>query len=54
MGDAPGAVPQRLARGEKINIVIMVGYALDKLVRAGQGRERRRHRARHAWGSAWS
>ena len=36
MGTTPGAVPQRLARGEKIDVVIMVGYALDKLVEAGK------------------
>jgi molybdate transport system substrate-binding protein len=36
MGNTPGAVPQRLARGEKIDVVIMVGYALDKLVEQGK------------------
>ncbi len=36
MGTTPGAVPQRLARGEKIDVVIMVGYALDKLVESGK------------------
>ncbi len=36
MGATPAAVPQRLARGEKIDVVIMVGYALDKLVEDGK------------------
>lgn len=36
MGATPGAVPQRLARGEKFDVVIMVGNALDKLVAQGQ------------------
>lgn len=36
MGATPGAVPQRLDRGEKIDVVIMVGYALDKLVQDGK------------------
>ncbi len=36
MGSTPGAVPQRLARGEKIDVVIMVGYALDKMVEDGK------------------
>lgn len=36
MGSTPGAVPQRMARGEKIDVVIMVGYALDKLVEQGK------------------
>jgi molybdate transport system substrate-binding protein len=36
MGTTAGAVPQRLARGEKIDVVIMVGYALDKLVEEGK------------------
>lgn len=36
MGTTENAVPQRLARGEKIDIVIMVGYALDKLVEDGK------------------
>ncbi len=36
MGATPGAVPQRLARGEPIDVVIMVGYALDKLVADGK------------------
>jgi molybdate transport system substrate-binding protein len=36
MGDTHDAVPARLARGEPIDVVIMVGYALDALVKAGQ------------------
>jgi molybdate transport system substrate-binding protein len=35
MGDTKDAVPQRLARKEPIDVVIMVGYALGKLVDAG-------------------
>ena len=35
MGATVDAVPQRLARHEPIDVVIMVGYALDKLVAAG-------------------
>ena len=36
MGTTPGAVPQRLGRGEKIDVLIMVGAALDKLVEQGK------------------
>jgi molybdate transport system substrate-binding protein len=36
MGTTPGAVPQRLARGEDLDCVLMVGYALDKLVAEGK------------------
>ena len=36
MGTTPGAVPQRLARGERIDVIIMVGSALDKLVEEGK------------------
>ena len=36
MGTTPGAVPQRLARGEDLDAVLMVGYALDKLVADGK------------------
>ena len=36
MGDTRDAVPQRLARGEPIDVVIMVGYALDKLAEEGK------------------
>ncbi|WNW13233.1 substrate-binding domain-containing protein [Pseudomonas sp. DTU_2021_1001937_2_SI_NGA_ILE_001] len=32
MGDTPQAVPNRLARGEKADLVLMVGSALDNLV----------------------
>ena len=35
MGTTVDAVPQRLARHEPIDVVIMVGYALDKMVDAG-------------------
>ena len=36
MGETQDAVPQRLARGEPIDVVIMVGYALERLVEAGK------------------
>ena len=36
MGETPNAVPARLARGEKLDVVIMVGYALDKLATEGK------------------
>lgn len=36
MGTTVDAVPQRLARGETPDVVIMVGYALDKLVVEGK------------------
>ena len=36
MGNTPQAVPARLARGEPIDVVIMVGYALDDLVKQGK------------------
>ena len=36
MGTTVDAVPQRLARGEVPDVVIMVGYALDKLVADGR------------------
>ena len=35
MGDTVDAVPQRIARKEPIDVVIMVGYALQKMVDAG-------------------
>ncbi len=35
MGTAPEAIPNRLARGEKADLLIMVGYALDTLVAQG-------------------
>ena len=33
MGKAPEAIPNRLARGEQADVVIMVGYALDELIK---------------------
>ncbi|HEY9347183.1 MAG TPA: substrate-binding domain-containing protein [Inquilinus sp.] len=36
MGDTPNAVPARLARGEKLDVVIMVGTALDDLIKQGK------------------
>ncbi|MFJ3374451.1 substrate-binding domain-containing protein [Pseudomonas sp. NPDC086112] len=36
MGKAPEAIPNRLARGEKADVVIMVGYALDDLIKQGK------------------
>lgn len=36
MGMAPEAIPNRLARGEKADVVIMVGYALDDLIKQGK------------------
>ncbi|MBN3853433.1 ABC transporter substrate-binding protein [Paraburkholderia sp. Ac-20340] len=38
MGKSPEAIPQRLARGEPADVVIMVGYALDDLIREGKVR----------------
>ncbi|WP_322049928.1 substrate-binding domain-containing protein [Paraburkholderia bannensis] len=38
MGKSPEAIPQRLARGEPADVVIMVGYALDDLIRDGKVR----------------
>ncbi|WP_250516622.1 substrate-binding domain-containing protein [Caballeronia sp. INDeC2] len=35
MGQAPEAIPNRLARGEPADVVIMVGYALDDLIKRG-------------------
>ena len=35
MGDAPDAIPQRLARQEPADVVILAGSALDDLVRKG-------------------
>ncbi len=40
MGLTHDAVPQRLARGEKMDMVIMAGYALGELVRRGQALDR--------------
>lgn len=36
MGDTPTAIPNRLARGEPADVLIMVGYALDKLIADGK------------------
>lgn len=36
MGKAPEAIPNRLARGESADVVIMVGYALDELIKQGR------------------
>jgi molybdate transport system substrate-binding protein len=36
MGQSPEAIPNRLARGEAADVVIMVGYALDDLIRQGK------------------
>jgi molybdate transport system substrate-binding protein len=38
MGASPEAIPNRLARGETADVVIMVGYALDELIRKGMVR----------------
>lgn len=35
MGDSPEAIPNRLQRGEQADVVIMVGYALDGLIKQG-------------------
>lgn len=36
MGKAAQAIPNRLQRGEPADVVIMVGYALDELIRQGK------------------
>ncbi len=36
MGDTVDAVPQRLKRGEPVDVLIMVGTALDDLIRQGK------------------
>jgi molybdate transport system substrate-binding protein len=36
MGKAVEAIPNRLARGEHADVVIMVGYALDDLIKQGK------------------
>jgi molybdate transport system substrate-binding protein len=36
MGATPNAIPARLARGEPLDVVIMVGDALDKLMAEGR------------------
>src|SRR5580700_11371754 len=36
MGKSPEAIPNRLQRGELADVVIMVGYALDDLIKQGK------------------
>ncbi|MEM5388179.1 substrate-binding domain-containing protein [Paraburkholderia phymatum] len=36
MGQSPQAIPNRLAHGEPADVVIMVGYALDGLIKDGK------------------
>src|SRR5687768_12069976 len=36
MGETPQAIPNRLARGEMTDVVIVVGYALDGLIKNGK------------------
>lgn len=36
MGNTPDAVPARIRRGQAIDVVIMVGYALDDLIKQGK------------------
>jgi molybdate transport system substrate-binding protein len=36
MGSTPQAVPNRIARGEPVDVVIVVGEALDDLIRSGK------------------
>jgi molybdate transport system substrate-binding protein len=36
MGKSPEAIPNRLERGEPADVVIMVGYALDELIKEGK------------------
>jgi molybdate transport system substrate-binding protein len=36
MGTTPNAIPVRLARGEPADVLIMVGYALDELIKQGK------------------
>lgn len=36
MGDTPQAVPNRIARGEPVDVVIVVGEAMDKLINEGK------------------
>jgi molybdate transport system substrate-binding protein len=36
MGNAPNAIPVRLQRGEPVDVVIMVGYALGDLITLGK------------------
>jgi molybdate transport system substrate-binding protein len=36
MGSTPQAIPNRIQRGEPVDVVIMVGYALDDLIKQGK------------------
>jgi molybdate transport system substrate-binding protein len=36
MGTTPEAIPNRIQRGEPVDVVIMVGYALDNLIKQGK------------------
>lgn len=36
MGESKEAIPNRLERGEKADVLIMVGYALDRLIKEGK------------------
>jgi len=36
MGETPQAIPNRMARGEPVDVVIVVGEALDRLIRDGK------------------
>lgn len=36
MGNTPQAIPNRMQRGEPVDVVIIVGYALDDLARQGK------------------
>jgi molybdate transport system substrate-binding protein len=36
MGETPQAIPNRIARGEPVDAVIMVGYAVDELIAQGK------------------
>jgi molybdate transport system substrate-binding protein len=36
MGDTPQAVPNRIARGEPVDVVIVVGEAMDRLIKNGK------------------
>ena len=47
MGETPQAIPNRLARGETTDVVIVVGYALDGLI--GNGKVRGDSRTDLAW-----
>jgi molybdate transport system substrate-binding protein len=47
MGETPQAIPNRLSRGEDADVVIMVGYALNKLI--DQGRVKADSRIDLAW-----